>query len=179
MLLPIRLARGRTEEVQRQQGFMFVGGRDLVLDLADLLSPVGRSLLGGMLIRHYITFCFYIPPYDSLAPLLPRWNNVSVPLWMHEGSVHFNSDYFKHTALCSLCHIPALSLCWDFALTLIQHITTQKHMLNIGRAKTHKKRAKPKPERIFLLRSEEWKSMLCCATLPVISADSSHNIMNY
>lgn len=40
MLLPIKLARGRTEEVRRRQGFLSVGGRDLVLDLADLLLLV-------------------------------------------------------------------------------------------------------------------------------------------
>lgn len=40
MLLPIKVARGRTEEVQRRQVFLSVGGRDLVLDLADLLLLV-------------------------------------------------------------------------------------------------------------------------------------------
>jgi len=40
MLLPIKLAREREEEVQRRQGFLSVGGRDLVLDLADLLILV-------------------------------------------------------------------------------------------------------------------------------------------
>ena len=39
-LPPIKVARGRTEEVQRRQGFLSVGGRDLVLDLADLLLVV-------------------------------------------------------------------------------------------------------------------------------------------
>lgn len=39
-LLPIKLATGSTEEVQRQQGFLSVGGRDLVCDLADLLLLV-------------------------------------------------------------------------------------------------------------------------------------------
>lgn len=40
MLLPIKFAKGKREKVQRRQGFLSVGGRDLVLDLADLLLLV-------------------------------------------------------------------------------------------------------------------------------------------
>lgn len=40
MLLPIKFARGENRESSEAAGFLSVGGRDLVLDLADLLLLV-------------------------------------------------------------------------------------------------------------------------------------------
>ena len=40
MLLPIKFARGKNRESSEAAGFLSVGGRDLVLDLTDLLLLV-------------------------------------------------------------------------------------------------------------------------------------------
>lgn len=130
VLLPIKFAWGETgrqregEKVQRLSGFLSVGGRDLVLDLTDLLFQAEAPLLCGILIPYYITFHLAIrqttatpPPSDQVsccghvrqtAHMNIQTCNMS-PLW-----VHIQKHTFCTLSLVLLLLLLLLLLCRGF-----------------------------------------------------------------
>lgn len=96
--LNLRGGRRRDSERGRKfrgfQGFLSVGGRDLVLDLTDLLFQAEAPLLCGILIPDYITFHLAIRQTTATPP------SVQVSCCGHvRQTVHMNTQTWKHVSV--------------------------------------------------------------------------------